>query len=115
MNHYMLPFWNGEGLASPKFGNIANEKLIEKMLLNGSDKQHLIAKIFGGAGVLQDMVQFNIGLRNIEIAKKMLSEANIPIISSHVGGNSGRKIIFNTATGEVLLQLLTNSIQNRKS
>ena len=29
INHYMLPLWNGNGLASPKFGNIATEKLIE--------------------------------------------------------------------------------------
>ncbi len=105
----MLPLWNGEGLASPKFGNIAIEKLIGKMLQTGSEKRNLIAKIFGGAGVLQDMIQFNIGLRNIEIAKKMLSEASIPIVASNIGGNSGRKIIFNTATGEVLLQLLGNN------
>ena len=31
INHYMLPLWNGNGLASPKFGNIATEKLIEKI------------------------------------------------------------------------------------
>ena len=84
------------------------------MLSNGSEKRHLIAKVFGGAGVLIDMVQFNIGLRNIEIAKKMLSEVSIPIIASHTGGNSGRKIIFNTATGEVLMQLLGNNNDNRK-
>ena len=33
INHYMLPFWNGNGLASPKYGNIATEKLVEKMAL----------------------------------------------------------------------------------
>jgi len=26
INHYMLPLWNGQGLASPKYGNIAIEK-----------------------------------------------------------------------------------------
>ena len=26
INHYMLPLWNGDGLATPKFGNIAIEK-----------------------------------------------------------------------------------------
>ena len=31
MNHYMLPMWNGAGLASPKYGNIAIPKLIEQM------------------------------------------------------------------------------------
>ena len=28
MNHYLLPFWNGNGLQSPKFGNISIPKLI---------------------------------------------------------------------------------------
>jgi len=31
----------------------------------------------------------------------MLAEANIPIISSSIGGKLGRKIIFFTDTGEV--------------
>src|SRR5258708_2971389 len=49
MNHYMLPLWNGEGLASPKYGNIANDKLFERMLRLGSSKQNLVAKVFGGS------------------------------------------------------------------
>ena len=31
MNHYMLPLWNGQGLASPRYGNIAIEKLITNL------------------------------------------------------------------------------------
>ena len=46
INHYMLPLWNGEGLASPKYGNIAIEKLIERMLYLGSRKSNLQAKIW---------------------------------------------------------------------
>jgi len=48
----MLPLWNGEGLASPKYGNIAIEKLIERMLYLGSRKANLQAKIFGGGEVI---------------------------------------------------------------
>ena len=48
INHYMLPLWNGEGLSTPKYGNVAIDKLIDKMLANGSRKEHLVAKIFGG-------------------------------------------------------------------
>ena len=48
MNHYMLPFWNGEGLATPKYGNIAIEKLLSRMLRLGCRKENLVAKIFGG-------------------------------------------------------------------
>ena len=69
INHFMLPLWNGNGLASPKFGNIATEKLIEKMLRNGSSAKDLIAKVFGGANQMNSSM--NIGARNIEIAKEV--------------------------------------------
>jgi len=102
INHYMLPYWNGQGLASPKYGNIAIEKLIDKMLSLGSNKNNLKAKIFGGGEVIEtQIVQFHIGSRNIEIARQMLEEKKIPILNSSVGGKLGRKIEFITFTGEV--------------
>jgi chemotaxis protein CheD len=98
----MLPLWNGQGLASPKYGNIAIEKLIDKMISMGSNKNNLKAKIFGGGEVIEtQIVQFHIGQRNIEIAKQLLDEKKIPIISSSVGGKLGRKIEFVTNTAEV--------------
>lgn len=102
INHYMLPLWNGDGLASPKFGNIAIKRLIEAMIANGSQKISLKAKIFGGGEVIDTQVSsFKIGERNIAIAKEILEEERIPIVASSVGGKLGRKIIFNTITGEV--------------
>lgn len=102
MNHFMLPYWNGQGLASPKYGNIANEKLLDKMLSLGCSKNNLKAKIFGGGEVIEtQIVQFHIGARNIEVAKLFLEEKKIPIISSSVGGKLGRKIEFFTLSGEV--------------
>src|SRR5512133_3111807 len=53
INHYMLPLWNGKGLASPKYGNIAIRKLYEKMIDLGCSSMNLNAKVFGGADVLQ--------------------------------------------------------------
>jgi len=105
INHYMLPLWNGHGLASPRYGNIAIEKLIEKMINLGSSHENIKAKIFGGAEVLEvEKVTFNIGLRNIELAIEFLAEKRIPIISSSVGGKFGRKILYFSETGEVRLK-----------
>lgn len=102
INHYMLPLWNGQGLAAPKYGNIAIEKLIEKMIAMGSKKENLIAKIFGGGEVIETHItNFNIGARNIKIAHEMLDEHKITIVGSSVGGKLGRKILYNTETGEV--------------
>lgn len=103
MNHFMLPLWNGKGLASPKYGNIAIEKLYEKMIKMGCNKYNLKAKVFGGGDVISsDNNVFQIGKRNIIIAEEVLEELKIPVISSSTGGEKGRKILFNTATGEVI-------------
>lgn len=107
INHYMLPFWNGQGLASPKYGNIAINKLLEKMLALGSSQRNIVAKVFGGANVIEtNNVQFMIGDRNIEVAREMLKELQIQTISQSIGGGLGRKIQFNTSTGEVKQRII---------
>lgn len=109
INHYMMPLWNGEGLASPRYGNIANTKLMQRMITLGSNSKNLIAKVFGGAEILlQNNDQFHIGSRNIQIALDMLEDANIPVIGKSVGGVSGRKIVFNTHSGLVKQSLILN-------
>ena len=100
MNHYHLPLWNGEGLPTPKYGNIAIPKLLESILALGCRKQDLKAKVFGGTG--RSILQ--VGKRNIELAEEMLAEEGIPIVSFDVGGTVGRKIIFDTETGIILLK-----------
>lgn len=102
MNHFMLPLWNGQGLASPRYGNIAIDKLIRNMEAMGSSKANIKAKVFGGAEIIETNInQFMIGERNIHIAKDMLHDEGIPIVNSSTGGKLGRKIIFNTQSGEV--------------
>ncbi len=103
INHYMLPTWNGMELASPKYGNIAIERLVERMQQLGCQKKNLVAKVFGGGEVISvSTSSLHIGERNIMVADDMLDKLCIPIIGRSTGGNSGRKIIFNTHTGEVL-------------
>ena len=112
INHYMLPFWNGQGLPSPKYGNIAIEKLLEKLIASGAVRKNIIAKIFGGGEVIQNMnTQFNIGQRNILVAEEILSELKIPIIAQSTGGKLGRKIIFNSLNGEVIQRYVQSSIK----
>jgi chemotaxis protein CheD len=107
MNHYMLALWNGNGLASPRFGNIANEKLIQQVLQLGSQKTDIVAKVFGGAN--QTTSYNNIGARNVEIAFEMLDRMKIPVVGKSVEGEVGRKIVFDTMTGEVRMKYVQKS------
>ena len=111
INHFMLPFWNGQGLASPKYGNIAIDRLMEKMISMGSSQKTMRAKVFGGGEVIETNIkQFHIGDRNIQVAFEMLEELKIPVISQSVGGKLGRKIQFNTETGEVKHKFIQKSV-----
>jgi chemotaxis protein CheD len=114
MNHYMLPFWNGTGLATPKFGNIAIEKLIDKMLSLGCKKKDLVAKIFGGGKIINTLEnkRFQIGTQNVLVAQEMLRNEKIPILVENTGGTSGRKIRFNTNTGVVLHKFIEKASNN---
>lgn len=116
MNHYMLPYWNGQGLASPKYGNIAIEKLIEKMVQLGSNKNNLIAKVFGGGEVIDTQIaNFHIGERNIVIAQEFLAEVKIKISGSSLGGKLGRKIIFESFNGSVKQKFIEKTIPTTNS
>jgi chemotaxis protein CheD len=110
INHYMLPLWNGQGLASPKYGNIAIERLIEKMINLGCNKSVMQAKVFGGGEVIEtNITQFNIGARNIKLAFDILEEMKIPVVGKSVGGKLGRKILFSTETFEVKQKFIQKS------
>ena len=111
INHFMLPFWNGEGLASAKYGNIAMEKLFKEVELKGGRKNRLVAKVFGGAS--QANFTMRIGERNIEVAKKILEEHNIRTVAESVAGEYGRKILFNTSTGVVKMKYIKPTIQSK--
>lgn len=104
INHYMLPLWNGVGLSSPKFGNIAVALLIERMERLGCRRANLTAKLFGGKASGNEHALLNIGDRNAALAEEMLTEARIAVTARSLGGPFGRKLLFNTESSEVLLK-----------
>lgn len=105
--HYLLPLWNNQGLASPKYGNIAIKTILDEMVKKGCNKKNIVAKVFGGASS-NDLShlsrQYLIGKNNIEIAKDILDKEKIKIISQDVGGFKGRKIWLEPSSGKVKLK-----------
>ena len=107
MNHFMLPLWNGEGLASAKYGNIAIERLITNMKRLNARVGSMQAKMFGGASLINP--KMNIGERNTIMAKEILAQHGIKIHAESTGGIRGRKLEFNTYTGLVRMRYIQRS------
>ncbi|WP_020531287.1 chemotaxis protein CheD [Flexithrix dorotheae] len=104
INHFMLPLWNGDGLASPKYGNIAILKLIGEMEKLGAKRNKMTAKIFGGLENPDSV--YDVGKRNIEAADTLLKRLQIKIITSQVAGKQSRKIVFDTHSGDVYMKYI---------
>jgi chemotaxis protein CheD len=100
MNHFQLPSISRLEEATARYGNVSTLALIGMMLEDGSKIKHLEAQLFGGAGNPGAATK-NIGMENIRVARLILTRKHIPIVSEDVGGEKGRKVVYNTATSEV--------------
>jgi chemotaxis protein CheD len=109
INHYLLPTGIAVGSNGMRYGNIAIERLLEKLVRAGTEVRNLKAKVFGGACVLAAMRgkgEAHLGSKNVEIAKKSLADIGIPLITSDVGGDRGRKLIFHPYDGTAFVKHL---------
>lgn len=107
MNHFLLP----RGAASPesegRFGETAVPRLIEQLIDAGAGPGRLEAKIFGGACIAAALQrQDHLGLKNVDIAVQILDQSGIAIVAMDVGGTRGRKVLFHTGDGTVLVKYL---------
>ncbi len=100
MNHFQFPYMAAKGKTTSLYGNVATITLINMILAQDSKKNHLEAQIFGGAYIPQKNNQ-DIGRDNVKMARHILSKSKIQIISEDVGGEKGRKVVFNTSTNEI--------------
>jgi chemotaxis protein CheD len=112
MNHFMLP---GRITArdifsdkKAKYGITAINKLLSAMFKNGSKKENIVSKIFGGGHVLESIkTSSSISDDNIRLAKLMMEMEDIPIIENDVGGEFTRKLLLDVKTGKVYLKKST--------
>jgi len=106
MNHYIhaKPFKTEQ---TANFGSISIPCLIKMMVEMGSLKHSLKSHIIGGATNPQ-MNSSKIGQENIEIAEKLLKQNFIDIITMDTGGEMGRKVVFDSYTGEIVVYKVNN-------
>ncbi len=99
MNHYIhaRPF-NKERTAH--YGTVSIPHLIRTMIKSGSKQASLKAHIVGGAQNPR-MGSAIIGQQNIQVAETLLREYFIDIVTFDTGGQLGRKVVFDTESGEI--------------
>ncbi len=106
MLHVLLPAADAmdKDAKRTKFANPGIYDFVEAMVKAGARKTNLVAKIAGGASLLNNSAQ--VGQRNAEECIKVLDELKIRIESKDVGGESGRTVYFDTATGQMTVSTL---------
>jgi len=84
--------------------------MMEALRSRGCQPNEIEAKVFGGASLMQRGPQasadLEVGVENVQEALRQLLDAGFRVRGSNTGGPLAHRIIFDTASGEVLHQLL---------
>lgn len=119
MNHFLLPsmavnkgrHWDDYDSAATRYGDLAMEYLINKIVQLGGQRENLEAKVFGGARMFKTSFS-DIGLQNIEFVNDYLKTERIRVVSSNTGSTFARKIYYIPSTGDVYLKRITHISNN---
>jgi len=108
LNHFLLPWWTSSASATPRFGNVACERLLEQLCACGASPRALEARVYGGASLLGGTAptMAPLGGKNVDVALEFLAAHRIPVVESDVGGSRGRRLVINTDDGRAELRAL---------
>lgn len=112
MAHAMLPdISRAVSNTNPsRFVNSSIEKMLQDLKDQGCNRLHFEAKLFGGArmfGFITQDSSLNLGEKNMNMAKDILSKNEIPVLAMEVGGNFGRTIELDLENGKVLIKTVS--------
>lgn len=105
MAHIMLPTSDiaREGqLNIAKYADTALPVLLSRLQVLGAATSRIVAKMAGGSQMFAFAGSgdtLRIGPRNVESCKSMLDKLGIPLVGEDTGGNYGRTIELDAATG----------------
>ena len=94
MNHFLLPS-TSDNSNDMKYGLYSVEAMLNEMYKQGCSKSDIVAKISGGADIMQiNLSSQSIGFRNVEFAKDFCKSEGFKLISEHTRGEHGRLILL---------------------
>jgi chemotaxis protein CheD len=114
MNHFLLPTTKNSN-EDMKYGLYSVEAMLNEMYKLGCRKEHMSAKISGGADIMQLNMSAiaSIGHRNVEFAKDFCKAEGFKIVSEHTRGDRGRLILL-TGDFQTFIKVTEKSDTNAK-
>jgi chemotaxis protein CheD len=108
MLHFMLPDSRlNPGKAGNRpamFGDRAVPLLLEEMFAKGARRKNLEVRLAGGASSFKEGSVFDIGARNVLMARKALWRNSLAALAEDVGGNESRTVRLYMDTGKVTVK-----------
>ena len=103
LGHIVLP-QSRDGTDHPaKYADTAIPHMLLTLQREGVAASELTAKLAGGACMFGDSQFSRIGENNVQAAIQALESAGIGVVGRDAGGNSGRRVCFDLATGIVIV------------
>lgn len=104
LTHYSRPYREKGVPSTARFAAPAIVTLVRMFLESGSSEADLETHLFGGASNREvDGYLEGIAESNIKVGMEILEKLQITKVQVDTGGSRGRKVVFNTGTGEVIL------------
>ena len=104
MNYYIRPRRKEPSHSTPIYACPAIIGLLDMFSRYGSKVDDLEAHIYGGAENRQsESFIEGISQENVNVGLEILEKKNIRITGKDIGGDRGRKVVFNTKTGESII------------
>jgi len=102
--HIVLPDSAGRTGPPGKFADTAVGHMIEMLRQLDTPVHGLTARLTGGANMFGGNGPIRIGEENIKAVTQSLRRASIRVVGQDVGGNCGRRIVFDCSSGQITVE-----------
>ncbi|HEY3277244.1 MAG TPA: chemotaxis protein CheD [Syntrophorhabdaceae bacterium] len=117
MCHAMLP--KGEAASGPaafRYADLSILYMVDWFTTRGIKRNEIEVKLFGGSDVLTsisgDGAPATVGAQNVRVALETIKKEKLMLLAEDVRGEAGRKILFDTHTGHILLKRIRKTELN---
>lgn len=113
MNHFIYPWIAPQVQPTALYARPAVVQLLRMFKNSGAAIESLEAHVIGGGTPPNVSEEYqHTGEQNIEAALQLLEHYNIQVSGQEIGGRYGRKVLFNTKSGELVIAKVERIRQN---